>query len=290
MATALQQIIHRAFAGYLRYSPFERGKVRMMSALWKPFSFGENVRETRLLTGQIRMRCDLSGHVQRSLYFLGRYEEENCEQWLSLVARSQVVFDLGANAGLYSLLAAVMNPRVQVHAFEPTPELHATVVGNARLNGVEGRITANLAGIGRKSGQAFINENRGNTGDNDGMNFVSGEATTAGSRPIVLCSLDEYCEEKGITRIDLMKMDVEGYEAEALIGAQRLLGQKAIRAIMFEVLGWSAERAGHTGAEVLEILWGAGYHLYELRGGRWTKLGPGAARQRDDVFAFAEPL
>lgn len=290
MATALQELTHRAFTGFLRHAPFDRGKVRIMSALWRPLSFGEFVRETRLATGQIRMTCDLRGHVQRNLYFIGAYEQENCGQWLNLVTRAQVVFDVGANVGLYSLLAAVMNPRVTVHAFEPTPELHATLTGNAKLNGVEGRLTANLAGIGRKNGQAFINIERGRSGDNDGMNFVTGAAGATGSRPITLYSLDEYCAERGITRIDLMKMDVEGYEAEALLGAKQLLEKKAIRVLLLELLGWSAERAGHTEAEVLDLLWGAGYHLYEMRSGRLARLERGSKRQRDDLFAFAEPL
>ncbi|MEP7124747.1 MAG: FkbM family methyltransferase [Byssovorax sp.] len=290
MATSLREITHQAFTGFLRHAPFDRGKVRMMSALWKPLSFGQHEREARLTTGQIRMTCDISGHVQRSLYFLGGFEQENCAQWLTFVARAQVIFDVGANVGLYSLLAAVMNPRASVHAFEPTPDLHAKIVGNAGLNGVAERITANQVAIGRKSGAAFINQERGRSGDNDGMNFVTVEPGATWSRRITLCSLDDYCAERGIKRIDLMKMDVEGYEAEALLGARRLLEKKAIRVLLLELLGWSAERAGHTEAEVLEILWGAGYHLYEMQSGRLTKFVRGTKRRRDDLFAFAEPL
>jgi FkbM family methyltransferase len=286
----LQEIAHRAFVGYLRRWPVETGKARLMTALWRPLSFGVHRRTTRLRERRIRMTCDLEGHVQRHLYFLGRYEDANCQRWVELVGGARVVFDVGANAGIYSLLAAVTNPGVTVHAFEPTPAIHATLVENARLTGVERRITANLAGVGQTSGRAFLHECRGNGGDNDGMNFVSMDTTLPGSQSILLHSLDDYCAERGIERIDLMKMAVEGGEAEALLGARRLLKEKAIRALVLELLDWSAERAGHTQAEVLGILRRAGYHLYELRNRRWTWLDPWMKRASDDLFAVAEPL
>jgi len=110
-------------------------------------------------------------------------------------------------------------------------------------------------------------------------------ASTEESVPLV--TLDGYCRAGAIERVDLMKMDIEGGEADALAGAKDLLARRAIGVLFVEVLAWSAERAGHDEGAVPRALRDAGYSLWELRSGKLTPIDA-AARTKGDIVAFAE--
>ncbi len=68
---------------------------------------------------------------------------------MKLAVRSQVIFDAGANIGLYALLAAKVNPRSSIHAFEPTPSIVARLDENIRLNNLH-NIKVNAVAVGAK--------------------------------------------------------------------------------------------------------------------------------------------
>ena len=76
--------------------------------------------------------------------------------------------------------------------------------------------------------------------------------------------LDDYCAEHGIERIDLLKLDVEGAELEALRGAERLLREARVGCVMFEVSQAMVEGMGHDPAEIVDLVRSAGLTVYEL--------------------------
>ena len=77
-------------------------------------------------------------------------------------------------------------------------------------------------------------------------------------------SLDGYCTEHGIERIDLLKLDVEGAELETLEGAAQLLVDGRIRCVLFEVSRAMVEGMGHEPAEIFQLLRGVGLAIHEL--------------------------
>jgi len=284
MREGVERAAHAALVGYARHFPMEKGKQRVVTALWRPLSFGCFTRRARLRGSPVVVDCDIRQHVERQIYFHGTYEAENKALWSRLARDAEVIFDVGANVGLYSLLAASANPRAAVHAFEPTSDLFARFGTNVALNGFA-RVTANKAGVGRVEGTAFLNHSDG-VEENRGMNFVSLERGANTEESVPLVTLDGYCESRGIDRIDLMKMDIEGGEADALAGASRLLARRAIRVLFVEVLAWSAERAGHDAGAVPRALRDAGYSLWELRAGKLAAVDA-TARTKGDIVAFA---
>ena len=70
----MKEVVHGIFKGYLRDFPYDKGKQRMLSALWKPLSFGQYQRQTTLRQADVKMNCDVTRLIQRQLYFLGSYE------------------------------------------------------------------------------------------------------------------------------------------------------------------------------------------------------------------------
>ncbi len=265
----MKDIAHKALKYYLRSFPVSKGKHRVCSLLWQPLSFGNYTRETTLRQAEIRINCDLTEYLQRHLYFFGSYEEDDCAYWTSLARESQVVFDLGANVGLYSLLAASANIDANIHAFEPTPEIFSAFLENLNLNSFR-NVIANQKAVGRTTGTAILKRCRGDSASNGGMNFVSDAASdeTGPVQDVIdIVTLDDYCSEKGISHIDLMKIDIEGGEYDALKGAQQLLSRKAIDYLFVELVEWAANRGGHSTSEVKELLLECGYGIYKVKSG-----------------------
>ena len=125
--------------------------------------------------------------------------------------RGKVVVDAGANLGVFSLLAARLGAR-RVYAFEPVRETFLRLEENIALNGFTGKIVpVNKAlGASRKSMQLSYS--------------CAGDATASlvfrqGQKfqRVAVIALDSFMKGRG--RVDFIKMDVEGYEAEVLTGA-----------------------------------------------------------------------
>jgi len=70
------------------------------------------------------------------------------EVFATLAERSDVVLDIGAYTGLFTLVGTAVNPELRAYAFEIVPEVHRLLVENCERNGVSDRVTAHLEGIG----------------------------------------------------------------------------------------------------------------------------------------------
>ena len=283
----MRELAHSALKYYLREFPIRKGKARLLSYLWKPLSFQRYRRSTRLRQAPVQMECDLTKLLQRQLYFFGGYEEENCAYWIERAREAQVIFDVGANVGLYSLLAASANPAAEVHAFEPTPEIFSGFTNNIRLNNLT-RITANHAAVGRENGSVFLQLCTGADGANEGMNYVDQQRHSSNDYEVRSVTLDQYCLDHGIERIDLLKMDIEGGEYNALMGSERLLRTKAIRCIFLELIEWAANRSGSSTVDIKRHLAEMGYKMFLKSSSGLQPVGPEGTHNGDNIIAFAE--
>ena len=283
----MKKLVHGMLKSYVRSFPINRGKSHVLSRLWKPLSFGHYLRETRLRQANVRMRCDISKLVQRQIYFYGAYEEDTCQVWVKMAKTAQTIIDVGANVGLYSLLAAATSSHAAIHAFEPTSEVFDRFVENVRLNGFL-NVVANRAGVGRASGKSFLHFCAGSDGSNEGMNYVSSESVSRSDTAVEVVSVDDYCRAREIDSIDLLKLDIEGGEYDALLGAERFLARKAINCIFVELTEWAANRNGHSTRDIKRLLSTAGYEIYQLRtDGSLKRVDLECAHNGDNVLAFA---
>ena len=148
--------------------------------------------------------------VERELY---------SREWVQPLRAAQqaLVVDVGANAGLFSLLAFSINPAAEIVAFEPLP------VMVQHINAMKQRIGANLRCIpkaaGRSPGTAHLESPHGY----DGTSFVSLSSKPSGQTLAVeVTTLDQ--ELAGRTVL-VMKVDVEGFEDEVIAGGQETLSR-----------------------------------------------------------------
>jgi FkbM family methyltransferase len=199
----------------------------------------DTMRLAILKYGAFKLPCDLREHLQRQFYFFGTYfaEEQNLSQWQCYASGAKVIFDIGANLGIYSFAALAAAPDATVHAFEATPEIASRLREAAVFNNLR-RLHVHAVAASSCAGFAKLNRCRSETGYNDGMNFISNGTDETDSSCVPTIRLDDFCEEYAIDRIDLLKIDVQGHEADVLRGAEGLISAGRVGVIMFE-LNWS---------------------------------------------------
>ena len=254
-------VFERVLVSYARHFPLRRGKLRLIDTLWLSVVGRQSTeRLAGLKYGGFKVPCDLNEMLQRQLYFFGTYfiEEHIIRCWQDAARRASVIFDVGANAGIYSLAAVAEQPDLAVHAFEPTPEIAARLRQTAALNGLQ-NLKVHEVAVYRDTGQVILNRWRGEFGSNEGMNFITaGSGSLYGELVEAVC-LDRFCYEQRIDRIDLLKLDVQGQEHSALVGAMSLLQSGRVGTI-FSELNWAKDRTECCPAtETVRLLQRTGY-------------------------------
>ena len=176
---------------------------------------------------------------------LAQYEAPTPSIFVALCREaSGVVLDVGANTGLFALLAAAANPGVRVCAFEPLASVRALLEGNIALNpNLAQRIAVQPFGLSRSSGSFTFYETINSFGlVTTSSSLELSHAKEVGdyvTQTIETQSLDQWGERLGPDNVHLMKLDVEGHEHAVIEGGRRFLA-KHRPYITIEVLG-SAE-------------------------------------------------
>lgn|GEM_PF-1252201 len=280
----------RLLLAYARRFPIRRGKLRVVNALWRAAAGADRQRLANLRCSDFRMSCDLEEMLQRQFYFFGTYflEKELLDAWAAAARRARIIFDVGANSGIYALEALAANPGASVHAFEPTPEIAARLRQSVGLNRLDGRLHVHQTAVSDQDGGAVLRRFRGETGDNEGMNYLVDEPSAPDDEVVETVRLDRFCAERGIGRIDLLKLDIQGREPEALEGAGRLLAERRI-ALIFMELNWGP-RADCPADRSIHRLGEAGYR-FSAPGPNLEFRAPGDwLRRCSDVLACAPDL
>ena len=150
------------------------------------------------------------------------------------VAAGDVVVDVGAHIGRYALRAATKASKVI--AVEPDPSNFSLLERNVRMNGFSNVVLVPHALSSVPGTRALWLAGSGNTGTSSvdpDASRARGGARSPGTVPVEALTLDELVESVGLTRIDWLKVDVEGHEIAVLQGAKAALG--ITRAMILEV-------------------------------------------------------
>jgi FkbM family methyltransferase len=175
----------------------------------------------------------------------GDYERPVIEFLVDTIRPGDVFFDVGAFNGMYSMLAARRGARVV--AFEPDSRAHALARRNIALNGLAGEVVR--CAVGARAGLTHLAPAHAGR--------LSSHVADHGDEHVRVITLDEFCAERGLWP-DVLKMDIEGGERDALAGATSVLAR--LRAAAIEAHGSEEVPPGlmpaHFAARVLERRWG----------------------------------
>ncbi|NWG12613.1 MAG: FkbM family methyltransferase [Acidobacteria bacterium] len=165
--------------------------------------------------------------VARSMWWEGwaGFEKPLPDLWLAFAENAKVVFDVGANTGFYSLLAASASSAAVVYAFEPFPPAHRWLAANVGLNRMADRIRIVPAAVSDTDGETELyvpGDDKGfvETGCSLSRAFRQDFASAV---RVAVCTLDSYADRCCCGPVDLIKIDVESQEHRVLAGAERLV-------------------------------------------------------------------
>lgn len=135
-----------------------------------------------------------------------------------------VAVDVGANIGLSALGFAALLPQGRVLALEPGPGIVAALRQTVALNRLQDRIAVLPLAVGAQLGTAVFQEGEHSAGSSlvEPATWDAGQATRV---EVPVTTLDTVVREQGLARLDLLKVDVEGWETEVLDGAQDVLAR-----------------------------------------------------------------
>jgi FkbM family methyltransferase len=196
--------------------------------------------------------------IARALFWRGlpAWESETTHIFYKLAARSELVLDIGANTGVYTLLACAANPRARVISFEPVPHVYLKLVENVRLNRWESQCCIRQEAVSSTNGSAQFHVPFGElpTSASLAVEGFRGREGTLIQVPLV--TVDSLLQKDD--RVNLVKIDVEGFEDHVLKGMQEVLATSA-PTLIIECNSDGPFRA------VEAILAQFGYRFYHLR-------------------------
>lgn len=202
--------------------------------------------------------------MSRALFISGLYEPNDLLQLDRLLRPGDTFIDIGANMGIYALLAAKKVATTgQVHAFEPSPREWKRLQENIALNHLQ-QIRANPCAVSNQLGTLTLKiASDKHAGHNTLASRLPYGGPTLGLQPVPVTTLDHYCQENKLTQVDLIKIDVEGAEAFVLAGARETL--KRFRPhLIIEVLDGALACHGVVASEIESMLRDCGYEFYSV--------------------------
>ena len=218
----------------------------------------------------LKWSLDLREGIDLAIYVLGGFEVRTLRRYASLIKPGDVVLDIGANVGAHTLpLADLVGPAGKVISFEPTAYAFAKQQVNIGLNPhLASRIhafqTMLMASDDGVMPDSVYSSWPLAAGDDLHPEHHGRLMTTQGA---VRGTLDSFLRAAGITRIDFIKLDVDGNEADVLRGATHLLGSSR-PSLMLELAPYVYRDDIAEFDGLLEDLWRIGYQISDVATGR----------------------
>jgi len=190
----------------------------------------ENYGECKI--DKMKFLVDVRDRFGRACFYGTDQERRDLAIFSSLCSAGSVVWDVGANFGLYSILCAgQVGAEGRVFAIEPHRRALKLLHENIDLNGMRDRIEVFEGALSDQDGSAMFFESMETafSGLSD-----TGRATVEDTSMVQTLRLDSLRKKTGATPIDLIKIDVEGHEAAVLDGALETLSASPNVIVQFE--------------------------------------------------------
>lgn len=186
------------------------------SKILKPYNVFKGQTEICRYDGDLKMKVDLDDWIQQQVYFFGVYDTLSINFLKTQLKPGDYFFDVGANVGCFSLIASkCVGNNGKVFAFEPVKRVYTRLYENIELNRLN-----NISVITKA-----LNETDSTlrlylaSQENLGMSSIQEHDAMSGEVvEIPAISLDNFIASNNITKVDFIKIDIEGAELSALKG------------------------------------------------------------------------
>jgi len=234
----------------------------------------------------LKFHCHLGEHIGSQMYWRDSYSWDQLRVLDSYLSPDAVFFDVGANQGEFTLFAAKRLTQGTVYAFEPMSEMFGRLSRNVEENGFE-NVRLIQAGLWSRTATKPVFTMPGRFGDGSrheglGTLFQTEERDSV-AEAIRLTTLDGFARDEKLTRLDAIKLDVEGAEHEVIRGGVATV-ERFRPVLLLEVSRLCLEAAGSSGTALLDHL--SQWYRFELvrKDGRSTPV------RTDRIGAFQNIL
>lgn len=251
----MRSLLASFFKFILSFQFFRQKYFAFHKYIFKPYHLFRNVKKSIVYRKSIKLDLDLDDWIQQQLYFLGDYEKNEIDYLHTVLKQGDTFIDVGGNIGLFSLNASrIVGPAGKVYAFEAFKPNYEKFSKHLILNNLRNVTLEHLA-VSEQSGyiEILYNENYGNVG----MASSYLQDFTAKER-VQSTSLDAYVKAQHMTKIDLIKIDIEGGEFSALKGMPEILTRYQPK-IIIEINNIALKSSNHHEEELLQLLLQKGY-------------------------------
>lgn len=258
------------FRCILKTCPVRTGKIPALNLLTR-LGIARNFTAITTFDKGTLVQVDLDDWIQKQIFFFGSYllEQQETRYWCDSVKEGEIILDIGANIGYYSLLASKrIGSEGRVYAFEAAPETFKKLADNIQRNAMANVYAYNLAVTNsRGTIDLHIADTR-----NTGMSSIAAFADESGVTVTVSCdTIDNFATDHSLGRIDRIKIDVEGAEMMVLRGMEQTL-RKYLPVIHIELIDSRLRYAGSSLTELWNFLISLGYLPHAI--GKGNRLVP----------------
>jgi FkbM family methyltransferase len=203
---------------------------------------------------------DIGSHILT----LGDWEPTYASIFQQMVNIGDVVFDLGANIGFYTLLAASkVGLNGEIHSFEPNPRLYELLTASVVINGVADIVRLSPTAVGENEGLAELIFSDSWSGGGSLLKDFSGLGDSAQKATCRVESIDEYWRGRERS-VDVIKMDIEGFEGYAIRGMRQIIRNSPSLKIMMEYSPEMLRTAGTSSSELAEFFDELQFRIWDI--------------------------
>ena len=171
------------------------------------------------------------------------------------------IFDVGANVGDTVKRLRALFPGSTVHAFEPGSQALATLRHNV---GGDRNVVINDIALGDEAGARILIENKSTVMSSFLENGADSFGEIDRTRTVNVSTIDAYCASAGIPFIDLVKIDVQGFDLNVLQGASRMMADNGIGAVLLEIMFIELYKGAAPAHELLRKMSDGGFEIAGL--------------------------
>ncbi|MEP6711017.1 MAG: FkbM family methyltransferase [Ferruginibacter sp.] len=255
----------RLLSSLYKYIPFKQQAFLILKKIWSP---PHNIYQHLHFKGIINVKVDESHsfkmkhygfELENEIFWKGLqngWEKISINLWLKLIKNANVIIDIGANTGIYALLAKCFKPNATVFAFEPLPWIADKLAENCALNNYDIKIYESAVSDYDGKAKVYVEKAAAHVYSvTVNKNMLENNAGI--EEEIKTITMQTVIEENHLIDIDLMKIDVETHEVEVLKGMGNYL-ETMKPTMLIEILN------DEVGGGVQQLLDGKGYLYFNI--------------------------
>lgn len=248
---------------------------------WQAYKrFTHQHKDLRLLAN-VKLRCYPDSASAAAVLYCELYDYDEMNFLLRYLRTEDSFLDIGANIGVYTLLAASQIQSGSIHSFEALPKNYERLQENLKLNQFN-QVKTHAIAVSNQTGSVALNLAEG-----DSMPFITHSATDK-TITVPTDTLDNLLQNQPLANLTLAKMDIEGAEILALKGALSLLKQQRPHVWILEIND-TVSNFGHQKQDLVDFLNSYGYNLYHYSADT-NQLSPITVEEKkgNNVLAIAD--